>query len=233
MGILKSNSIAASSASTFSMSDIETRAAAHVARARAEADRIIAEARTQAEKIIVEARSAGLIEGKSKGQAEGRTQGIAEAKKEVLASEQARLTDAIKTLSSMIEAIDNERAQLLADARENVLMLALAIAKKVCHRQGEVDPKVVDENVETSIGLLQNKSRVFISVHSTQKSQIDELVLQLKMKWPSVTSIEIDADDSIDIGGCRVRSGSGEIDADIDAQLDRIAQELFPNRAKT
>lgn len=232
MGVLKSNSISATSASTFSMSDIEARAAALITRSRAEAEHILAEARAQAEKIKLEARSAGLAEGRSRGLAEGREQGITEAKKEALAAEQIKLIQSLTTLSNMIDAIDTERARLLADARENVLSLALAIARKICHRQCEVDAKIVEENIESSIALLQNKTRIFVLVHSSQKRQIEELVPLLKLKWPAIASIEIDVDDSIDVGGCQVRSGSGEIDADIDAQLDRIARELFPNREK-
>lgn len=213
------------------MSDIEARAAAHIARARAEADRILAEARTQAEKIKADARVEGIAEGKTKGLADGRTQGIAEAKKETLANEQAKLTQFLTTLASMTASLDAERAQLIADSRKNILTLALAISQKICHRQGQIDPGVVHENVNASIALLQSKTRIFISVHPTQKTLIDELIPQLNLKWPNITSIEVDGDESIAPGGCRVRSGSGEIDADINVQLDRIAHELFPDRA--
>jgi len=44
----------------------------------------------------------------------------------------------------------------------------------------------------------------------------------LKMGWSNLGEVEIISDASITPGGCRVLAGHGEIDADLQSQLDRI-----------
>jgi flagellar biosynthesis/type III secretory pathway protein FliH len=41
--------------------------------------------------------------------------------------------------------------------------------------------------------------------------------------------VELIADGTLAPGGCRIFSGGGQIDGDLDLQLNRIAQELLPS----
>jgi flagellar biosynthesis/type III secretory pathway protein FliH len=47
-------------------------------------------------------------------------------------------------------------------------------------------------------------------------------------QWPNLKHVELIADGTLVPGGCRVYTGGGVIDADLELQLERIARELVP-----
>jgi flagellar biosynthesis/type III secretory pathway protein FliH len=49
------------------------------------------------------------------------------------------------------------------------------------------------------------------------------------MAWPQLKHIEIVHDASIAPGGCRIFTARGQVDGDLDTQLDRVIGELLPN----
>jgi flagellar biosynthesis/type III secretory pathway protein FliH len=48
------------------------------------------------------------------------------------------------------------------------------------------------------------------------------------MSWPALKHVELMDDPSLSPGGCRILTGGGVIDAELNAQVDRIAAELLP-----
>jgi flagellar biosynthesis/type III secretory pathway protein FliH len=55
----------------------------------------------------------------------------------------------------------------------------------------------------------------------------DELP-KLKLHWPQVKHVEMMEDETVGMGGCRIMTRHGEVDAGIDQQLDRVIAELSP-----
>jgi flagellar assembly protein FliH len=228
MGVIKAER--AKTLTTFSMSDLEARARLLVSKAHAEADQILKDARAEAEKLKADASATGLAEGKRKGLDEGRAQGKAQALAEAMKTEGAKLAELVKALSAGLEEVNRMRLTLESDARENLLMLAVAIARKVTHREGKLDSAVVEANVHSAIQMLQTRTRVRLSIHPDQRDLIESLLPQLKLKWPTMQHVEIVDDVAVRPGGCRVESASGQINAELDEQIDRIASELVPQR---
>jgi flagellar biosynthesis/type III secretory pathway protein FliH len=70
---------------------------------------------------------------------------------------------------------------------------------------------------------------VRIAIHPSQRAALIELLPQLKMQWPTMQHAELVDDATLAIGGCRVFTHGGAIDADLNQQLDRIEAELMPS----
>ena len=60
------------------------------------------------------------------------------------------------------------------------------------------------------------------------KATLERLLPQLKLTWPQLDHAQLVEESSLTPGGCRVYTGQGEIDADLDAQLDRVIADLLP-----
>lgn len=231
MGLIKSTNLSGIPANAFSLVDIERRAEALVTRARAEADQILAQARRDADEMRAKALAEGHARGLAEGRKEGRAAGESQGKQAALAEHKAKLADATKTLVAATQQIESQRTAIESDARADLLNLAVLMVRRVTRRLAEVDPGVAQEAVGHAIATLQNKTRVGIIVHPSQKQAIELVLPELKLAWPAMQHVELRADASVKPGSCVVRSGTGAIDTDLDAQVDRIVELLVPQPA--
>jgi flagellar biosynthesis/type III secretory pathway protein FliH len=225
MPLIKANNVPMTSAA-FSMADIEQHARQILARAKAQADQIVADANAYAAKAKAGAAVEGKAAGIEQGRKEGREQAIVQARNQALTEQKAKLVETIGVLSKAAKELDARAQTLTQDARTELIPLALAIARRVTRLSGERDVRVVEGNVKEAIRLVMNKQSLRVAIHPTQKRAVDALLPQLKLQWPAMVFVEVLEDATVTTGGCKVYSAGGSIDADLDAQIDRIANEL-------
>ncbi len=228
MALLKAHSAQASQARPFNMADIEAYARTMLLKARQDADQLLAAAQTEAERIIEEAHIAGLASGKKEGLIQGHAEGIKTGTSDAFESEKKQLTELLAAMQLAMQQMDEQRRDLVNRAEAEVLPLALAIANKVTRRMGTLDPRVVEANAHEAVRLVLSRHDLRIHANPDQKTLLEEIAIRLQQHWPQLTRIAVVADESIIPGGCRVVTAGGEIDADLQSQLDRIARELVP-----
>ncbi len=240
MPVIKHNHVP-TTASPFSMRDIEEQAASLVKQARQAAELVLARAQREADTLRKQAReegrAAGYNAGLEKGMAEGRAEGLQRATEEGRAAGHAaglaevgpQLTAAHAALAAAVTQIDAGRRDLEQAATAEVVQLALAVARRVTKRQAAIDPAVMIANLADAVRLAVRAGDVRIVVHPDQRQTIERELPRLKLDWPSLTHVELVDDPTITPGGCRVltRSG-GEVDARVETQLDRIVAEMMP-----
>lgn len=229
MPLIKANNVPATSAA-FSMADIEQHARQILARAKAQADQIVAEANAYAAKTKAGAAAQGLAEGKAagleQGRKEGREQALTQARNQALTEQKAKLVETMGVLSKAAKELDARVQHVQQEAKGDLIPLAMAIARRVIRLSAERDPKVVEANVLEAVRLVVSKQSVRIAVHPSQKKAISDLLPQLKLQWPTMQHAEVVEDATIATGGCKVYSAGGVIDASLETQIDRIANEL-------
>jgi flagellar assembly protein FliH len=226
MGLIKSDN-APPTLSPFSMRDIESQANAIIVRAKQQAARILAEAQRIGEGVKLEAQQQGAVEGRAIGLQEGTRQGLEAGKQQALAEHRESLTKLVSALTTAATEIDASRRQLESQAASDVVRLAVAIARKVTHRAA-LDPAVMTANVSEAMRLAIRASDVRIAVHPSQRKALDDALPSLRMNWPALKHVELVNDDTLAPGGCRIFTGGGVIDADLNGKIDRIAAELLP-----
>jgi flagellar assembly protein FliH len=229
MGLIKSADVPLS-VSVFSMQDVESAAKAILHRARAKADQIVAAAHTEAERTKEEARKNGFAEGKKQGQAEGLAEGKKSGHAQALAENGAAMKELIGALTTAIKTLDNERDQLQTQGTTEVVRLACTIARKVTKRQGAIDEQVMSENVKEAMSLAVHASDIRIAVNPRQAKTLQAELPNLMLAWPQLKHVELIEDASIAPGGARIFTIHGEIDGDLDAQLDHLIAELLPDK---
>jgi len=230
MGLIKSTEAPAGVAA-FSMLDIEAAARQLLLRARANAAEITAAAQRDAEQLRRQGHVDGLAEGKKAGFALGQEEGRKTAHTQALAEHQAALKKLVDALSAAAKQIELEREELRAAGTREVAELACAIARRVSLRQGGLSAQVLMDNLNDAMSLAVQAADVRIAVHPAQLKTLQQELPHLQLNWPQLKHVDLVEDASLAPGGTRIFTLHGQIDADLNAQLDQIIGELLPSAA--
>lgn len=208
------------------LGDLRRQADAIVEDARVEAAALLAAARSEAEEITRNAAPEGRAQGIAAGRIEGERLGRADAIKQVsdqLAQLMRRWTDAI-------DRWERERAAMMLAAREDVIALAIEIARNVVHRRIEVDPSLVVDQVESALAMVARPTSLRIAVHPADRALVEEALPAIVVRFADAASIALVEREDVERGGCIVSTAGGEIDANISTQIERLAESLLPAR---
>ena len=135
---------------------------------------------------------------------------------QAIADERARLVETIREVSAL-------RRTVLDAADDDLMQLAVGLARRVLHREIHLDPDVLLAMAHVALGRLGD--RAVATVHLNP----DDLAAMS----PSQTArdaLTLAADPELPRGGCRVSSAHGEVDLGIDAQMTELARGLFGER---
>jgi flagellar assembly protein FliH len=227
MPVIKSIN-APTSISPFSMKDIEAQAKGILMRAQQQAEQLLTAAQIEASELKDKAAVEGMIEGRKEGLAKGAEEGKKAGQQQALNESKQKLTQLVNGLTKAANDLNSSRKQLEAEAMTEVIRLAVSIARRVTKRYGELDPNVLTANVSEAMKLVIHSTDVRIAVNPAQREAFASVLPQLKMQWPSLEHVSLVEDQAIAAGGCRVWAGQGEVNADLDTQVDKIAAELLP-----
>jgi len=215
------------SAIVMDLSDLERQAADLVANARKQAADIVAQARAEAQAqtaaIKEEARQAGHVEGHQAGFQEGHQAGHDEA----LVQTKQGLQDLVARWSNTLGQLQNNMPTHMADARIDLVRLSLAIAIRITHQEALENKAVVRSNVERALALVAAGRTVAIQVHPDELAVMEGYLPELVANFRTVAAIELQPDATLTPGGCILRFGAGQIDATLETQAQRIADELL------
>jgi flagellar assembly protein FliH len=231
MPLIKSPNFPAHAAA-FSMKDIETQARALIARARQQADQLLTEAQKQAEQLKKQSIEQGYKDGFAKGTAEGTQAGKKSGHDQALAEHRSQLTQLVQAITAAICDFNKQRQTLETEAISDVVALAMAIARRVTKRQCDLDPGVLAANLSEAMKLVVHATDLRVAVHPSQKKTLLDELPNLQMQWPALAHVELIEDPKLSLGGCRVQSRQGVINADLDQQLDRVMANLLPEEKK-
>lgn len=213
-------------ARSFVLHDMALEVKATVAEARRQAASILEQARAEAdmlrEQMQREGRAAGFREGREAGLKEGREQAFREASEE-FKSRQASL---IAACGGLLEQIERGRNEWLASARQDLVDLAVNIAGRVVRYIGARERKVILANLEEAVQLVGKRSEVSIRINPVDAEAARSFANDLVARQNVMKHATVIEDAGISAGGCVVQWGSGEVDATLETQLQRIADQL-------
>lgn len=227
MGLLRANQLPAT-AVAFSMNDVEDVAKRVLLKAKLQAEHLIAAAMEEAELLKEQARKDGAKEGFDHGHAEGAKHGLEAGRQQAFEQHAAELTSLSQALAAAATAFDAARQAVQADALPEIVALAVGVARRVTKRQGLLDPGVLEANLVDAMTLAVGASDLRVAVLPAQRALLEGVLPRLQVQWPDLKHVELVDDPTLSPGGCRVYTRHGSIDADLDAQLDRVIADLLP-----
>lgn len=162
---------------------------------------------------------------------EQREQEHAEELSRLGAQEREKAEEEIRTVvsrfTSIVEDFLAQREDLLKSSEETVMRLALAVARRVILEAIEVDGEVVLETVRRALRHIIDKENVTIRVNPEDL----KIVREHSSEWLGIVegtrSLEIEEDDRIRRGGCLVETEAGNVEAQIDKQIQTLEKALI------
>jgi flagellar assembly protein FliH len=205
---------AASRLSAFNFDDMADRANDYLQDVRREATRILDEARQEAEVIRQRARE------------EGTQQAVEVATDRARADLGEQLTSALPAVQRLVNELQQCRQQWIRQWESNVVQLAAKIAARMMRREVVKDPDITLGLIRESLELAAGGGEITLHLnpadHETLRPQLEVLAAELEKLAP----IQMVPDAQVTRGGCRVETRFGTIDQQIEAQVDRIEEEL-------
>lgn len=153
----------------------------------------------------------GRLEGEEGGrrkQAEEGSQALVEARSSIVAA---------------IEAFAAERKEYFRGVEAEAVKLALAIARKILHRETQMDPMLLRAVVHSALDRLEETSKVVLRIPSAEAAGWERVFTEMPVQErPTVL-----ADPRMQAGGCLIESRMGSIELSVDAQLAEIERGFF------
>ncbi len=168
--------------------------------------RKLAEIQQQAERRVQEARQAGHREGEQA------------ARK----AAEAEVRGAVEKLAAAIQETAALRPGIVARAETQLLQLAVAIARRVLHRELTIDPEALNALVRSLLERISAQDVLRVRVFPEHEQALRAVLEKLS----GAAHIEIRPDPSLGRGGVLLETTRGALDGSIDTQLVEIERGL-------
>ena len=132
-----------------------------------------------------------------------------------------RLAPIAASLNAMIQELGGMRARVRQEAEESLVTLAIAIARRVLHREIATDPEAI-------LGLVKSAAEK-LNAREMRRLRVappDAAILQQNVRSNLPQGLEIVADTSLPPGSAVFETSRGDLDASIGTQLDEIERGL-------
>ena len=198
----------------FQFEDVTDRAQEQLQQVRLQCEQILSQARSQADGIRAQAE----VEGKQA--AMDAMEAILE---ERVGKQMATLTPA---LEKVVQQLEESQGALLQHWEQSALKVAIAIAERILQREVVQNPEVTLNLISEAIERVAGASGVRILLSTTDYHNLGTHVEKLVETSSRLAKAEVISSDEVEVGGCRIESQFGSVDASFDAQLKRIEEEL-------
>lgn len=129
----------------------------------------------------------------------------------------------LRLLNRAAAELVQEQERLLAELRPELLRLVLALATEVIRRETKVDRSIVERTLQEALQQVHFATRVSVRVHP---DDLAHLQAQPGLAEHFPVTLQWQADSEIELGGCRLHTDRGALDATIATQLRHLAEAL-------
>jgi flagellar assembly protein FliH len=152
-----------------------------------------------------EANKESYQRGFSEGRAVGHDQATAE------------LQPVMDRLSRSLADLASVRSRVRKTAEADLLKLAIAIARRVLHRELTLDPGSIEGLIRVALEKLESRELCRVRVHPDQEPVIRTLLARF-----SAAPVELIPDPTLQCGDVMFETAHGTLDGSIEAQLQEI-----------
>lgn len=150
--------------------------------------------------------------------------GIQEGEARARAAFEKQLAAARGAVSAAIEGFQKERASYFSRIEPEVVQLSLAIARKILHREAQMDPLLLTGMVHVALEKLDSGTRVRMRVHPGDIPYWSDYFAEPGAFHPAP---ELVGDPSLQHGECALETEIGSTQVSLETQLKEIEQGFF------
>jgi len=151
-----------------------------------------------------------------------RQQGFAEGEASGGQRASQRLEPALVSFGAMLNQLAQERKRIREEAEEDTVKLAIAIARRVLHRELSADPEAMLGLVKAALQKLNARETKCLRVCPQDAAAIEENRARLDLP----AGLEVIPDAALRRGSAVFETSRGELDASADTQIGEIERGL-------
>lgn len=129
----------------------------------------------------------------------------------------AELQPMMDRLSRSLADLATVRSQVRKTAESDLLKLAIAVARRVIHRELTLDPSSIEGLIRVALEKLESRELCRVRVHPDQEPVIRTLLARF-----SAAPVELIPDPTLQCGDVLFETAHGTLDGSIEAQLQEI-----------
>jgi flagellar assembly protein FliH len=129
----------------------------------------------------------------------------------------------LRRLTQTVEELTTLRAQMIHQTERQMVQLALAVARRIVHREVSLDQDLLIAMARVALDRLGESAQVTIRLNPEEY----EATGGARVAQLTAANVTVLPDARVQRGGCRVESNLGALDAGVDAQLQEIAHALL------
>lgn len=133
----------------------------------------------------------------------------------------------LRRLTETLEELTTLRQQMIHETERQMVQLALAIARRVVHREVSIDQDLLIAMARVALDRLGESAQVTVRL---SPEDFEATAAVRSAQWTG-THVTVVADARVGRGGCRVESEFGAMDAGVDGQIHEIARALLGEAA--
>jgi flagellar assembly protein FliH len=149
--------------------------------------------------------------------------GFAQGEKAGMEAAAKRGEAMLRRLTQTLDEMTTLRAQMIRETEQQMVSLALAVARRIIHREVSLDRDLLIAIARVALDRLGESATV--SVHLNPEDYAATEAARTR-EWEG-TQVTVMADARVPRGGCRIESDFGALDAGIDAQIQELAHALL------
>ena len=231
MGLIKRADIEDYTRNAYVMdvNDLEQRGKATVDAANSQAQSILEMANAKRKQLVASAEADGYKKGQRDGYEQGYIDGVVNGVEDARKDRSQVLDQLTQMWTAQLDGFENQRDEMLEQARTQIVELGAMIAQRVIRRSIELEPAIVLDQMEAVLSSVTESTRLVLAVHPDDIEIAQTELSKLIERFSTCEHAQVVTDPSLSRGSCIGRTSTGGmIDASIDTQLERIVDALLP-----
>lgn len=167
------------------------------------------------------------IVAKEKAEVQGFTAGLEQGKKDAYLAEKPKIEQMIEGMQTVMHSIQEASTDIYRSNENFLIQLIGQIAKTIVLKEVQVDREHISRLVINLLERLNQKNNVRILVSEGDFKSVENLHLAIERHFGELKNIQIEPSDSVSVGGCRIDSSVGVIDASIEQQIENVINGLY------
>ncbi len=161
-----------------------------------------------------------------RGFSDGEKSGFGQGERAGQEAAAERLDALLKSLAQQLSDLEHLQRRACRDLENEMVRLALDVARKVVGREVQTDVETVAGIVREAVNRVEHAENITLRMNPADLQRLAELRPRLSEELAADGRVRFEADASISSGGCRLESDSGDIDARLEARF-KIVEAAF------
>jgi flagellar assembly protein FliH len=135
-----------------------------------------------------------------------------------------------RVLSEAISEMNGLRERIIRECEDDLLRLAMMVAKQVVRQEITQDRKILANFVLEATSGISEQNEIVICFHPEDFRAVSANRQLFLAGVDDKMQITIKPDESVTLGGCVVETQTGQVDARVESQLEEIFKRLMQER---